>query len=205
MRVVCDQCAATYKVPNDKLSKPINKATCRQCGSRLLIPKPQPGADPDERVVVPAIPVTAGVGDAGLVVPGEEDDADKTVPVVRRQKKKVEDEGDDVALVTGAPMSGADRDLLARAGRGAPPPAPEPVVYRQEPAPAPVPPPPVYQAPAPPGPCARPARDGAGAAARGRARSRLRSPRPPSRPLPARPAMASGWRRSAPWRPCSAW
>lgn len=86
MRVVCDQCSATYKVPNEKLTKPINKASCRSCGARLLIPKPQPGADPEERVVVPAIPATSGVGDQGMVAPAEEDDSDKTMPVVRKPK-----------------------------------------------------------------------------------------------------------------------
>jgi hypothetical protein len=75
MRVVCDQCAASYKVPNARLTRPINKATCKSCGSRLLIPKPQPGADDDERVVVPAVPAT-GMSEPVNLVPGEEDDDD---------------------------------------------------------------------------------------------------------------------------------
>ena len=63
MKVVCDNCRAVYKVPDAKLVKPVNKATCRQCGHRMLIPKPKPGADPEERTLVTAVPPTpAGVG-----------------------------------------------------------------------------------------------------------------------------------------------
>ena len=58
MKVVCDNCRAVYKVPDGKLTKPVNKATCRQCGHRMLIPKPKPGADPDERTLVTAVPPT---------------------------------------------------------------------------------------------------------------------------------------------------
>lgn len=58
MKVVCDNCRAVYKIPDAKLTKAINKATCRQCGHRMLIPKPKPGADPDERTLVTAVPPT---------------------------------------------------------------------------------------------------------------------------------------------------
>ncbi|MCO4747953.1 MAG: zinc-ribbon domain-containing protein, partial [Proteobacteria bacterium] len=51
MKVVCDNCDAVYKIPDDKLTKPVNKATCRSCGNRMLIPRPG-GADPDERTLV---------------------------------------------------------------------------------------------------------------------------------------------------------
>lgn len=37
MRVVCDNCGATYKIPESKLTKEVNKATCRKCGHRMLI------------------------------------------------------------------------------------------------------------------------------------------------------------------------
>ena len=58
MKVVCDNCRAVYKVPNDKLTKPVNKATCRSCGHRMLIPRARPGADPEERTLVTAVPPT---------------------------------------------------------------------------------------------------------------------------------------------------
>ncbi|TVQ87350.1 MAG: hypothetical protein EA397_18710 [Deltaproteobacteria bacterium] len=58
MKVVCDNCGAMYKIPDEKLVKPVNKATCRQCGHRMLIPRPRRGADPDERTLVTAVPPT---------------------------------------------------------------------------------------------------------------------------------------------------
>ncbi len=134
MRVVCDQCAASYKVPNERLTKPINKATCKQCGSRLLIPKPQPGSDPEERVVVPAVPASAAMGSRGHFRPGVADDDDKTVPVVDRTGPKLSGPNDDVALLTGSPLAAADRERLAAASqRGA-----TPIAAPQPPPPRPV-------------------------------------------------------------------
>lgn len=52
MKVVCDNCGAMYKIPEAKLTKPVNKATCRQCGHKMLIPRPAPAIDPEERTVV---------------------------------------------------------------------------------------------------------------------------------------------------------
>ncbi|MFT4975931.1 MAG: putative Zn finger-like uncharacterized protein [Myxococcota bacterium] len=40
MRVVCDNCGAQYKIPDQKLVKDVNKATCRKCGHRMLIHRP---------------------------------------------------------------------------------------------------------------------------------------------------------------------
>lgn len=58
MKVICDNCRAVYKIPDEKLVKPVNKATCRQCGHRMLIPRPRVDADPDERTLVTAVPPT---------------------------------------------------------------------------------------------------------------------------------------------------
>lgn len=58
MKVVCDNCGAMYKIPDEKLVKPVNKATCRQCSHRMLIPRPRRGSDPDERTLVTAVPPT---------------------------------------------------------------------------------------------------------------------------------------------------
>ncbi len=41
MRVVCENCGATYKIPDTKLVKEVNKATCRKCGFRMMIRRPQ--------------------------------------------------------------------------------------------------------------------------------------------------------------------
>lgn len=37
MKVVCENCGAVYKIPEQKLVKDVNKATCRKCGHRMLI------------------------------------------------------------------------------------------------------------------------------------------------------------------------
>ncbi|MDP2309626.1 MAG: AgmX/PglI C-terminal domain-containing protein [Pseudomonadota bacterium] len=37
MRVVCDNCGASYKIPDSKLTKEVNKATCRKCGHAIFI------------------------------------------------------------------------------------------------------------------------------------------------------------------------
>ena len=38
--VICDNCRAVYKIPDEKLVKPVT-TTCRQCGHRMLIPGPE--------------------------------------------------------------------------------------------------------------------------------------------------------------------
>jgi len=50
MRVVCENCGATYKIPDTKLVKEVNKATCRKCGFRMMIHRPRQaqGGTPSE-------------------------------------------------------------------------------------------------------------------------------------------------------------
>ncbi|MFZ5476250.1 MAG: AgmX/PglI C-terminal domain-containing protein [Myxococcota bacterium] len=57
MRVVCDNCGASYKIPDSKLTKEVNKATCRKCGHAIYIrkagddapaPRPEPPPAPNE-------------------------------------------------------------------------------------------------------------------------------------------------------------
>ncbi len=55
MKVVCDNCAAVYRIPDEKLVKAINKATCRQCGAKMLIPRPKPNMSAEEQTVVTAV------------------------------------------------------------------------------------------------------------------------------------------------------
>ena len=40
MRVVCENCGATYNIPESKLTKEVNKATCRKCNFRMIIRRP---------------------------------------------------------------------------------------------------------------------------------------------------------------------
>ena len=71
MRVVCDNCGAVYKIADSKLSKEVNRATCKRCGHKIIIYKPgsqaaqnaaaQGGRRPDvgddeERTVIKAVP-----------------------------------------------------------------------------------------------------------------------------------------------------
>jgi outer membrane biosynthesis protein TonB len=58
MKVICDNCRAVYKIPDEKLIKPVNKATCTKCGHRMLIPRPRAGANPDEKTLVTSVPPT---------------------------------------------------------------------------------------------------------------------------------------------------
>ncbi len=37
MRVVCDNCGATYRIPEEKLRREVNKATCRKCQNPIII------------------------------------------------------------------------------------------------------------------------------------------------------------------------
>jgi len=39
MRISCDNCGATYRIPEHKLVRNVNKATCRKCGHAIIIKK----------------------------------------------------------------------------------------------------------------------------------------------------------------------
>lgn len=59
MRVVCDNCGMSYKIPDSKLTKEVNKATCRKCGHAIYIRRPDlasveaaPAMVPDERTLI---------------------------------------------------------------------------------------------------------------------------------------------------------
>jgi predicted Zn finger-like uncharacterized protein len=54
MRVACDNCGASYKIPDAKLTKEVNKATCRKCGHAMYIRRPDAPPEPQPEVVAPA-------------------------------------------------------------------------------------------------------------------------------------------------------
>jgi hypothetical protein len=78
MRVVCENCGATYKIPDSKLVKEVNKATCRKCGFRMTIRRPgmaaaastmetkEPEAD-EAATVVTANPLEKQEGEPGIL------------------------------------------------------------------------------------------------------------------------------------------
>jgi outer membrane biosynthesis protein TonB len=98
MKVVCDNCRAVYKVPNEKLTKPVNKATCRQCGQRMLIPQPRPGADPEERTVVTAVPPTP----AGA--PSRMEDDRPTAPIEDERDETLSGRNEGDEIYPGTPL-----------------------------------------------------------------------------------------------------
>jgi len=112
MKVVCDRCESTYKVPNAKLTKPVNKATCRNCNARLLIPQARPGAAEDERVVVTAV-VQRPTNEHQVA---SKQDDDKTVPMADPKIASKAD-ADDVPLVSGERIGAKDKALLKSSPR----------------------------------------------------------------------------------------
>ena len=53
MRVVCDNCGAVYKIADSKLSKDVNKATCKRCGHKIVIYRP--GYRPPQEAKAPVV------------------------------------------------------------------------------------------------------------------------------------------------------
>jgi len=64
MKVVCDNCGAVYKIPEHKLVKEVNKATCRKCGHRIMIRRqePAPVAEPEVNEEATVIAEAANIG-----------------------------------------------------------------------------------------------------------------------------------------------
>lgn len=55
MRVVCDNCGASYKIPDAKLTREVNKATCRKCGNPILIRRPELAGKDSAAAGTPAV------------------------------------------------------------------------------------------------------------------------------------------------------
>lgn len=123
MRVVCDNCGATYKIPESKLTKEVNKATCRKCGHRMLIRRP---------VAASPVPVPPAGGDNEHTqirrppTPPADEWADDGPTRVARAP---EDENDRPTVATEdppplAPVETAPPDPPTNPGLDASPPAP---------------------------------------------------------------------------------
>jgi predicted Zn finger-like uncharacterized protein len=76
MRVVCDNCGAVYKIADSKLSKEVNRATCKRCGHKIIIYKPGSKAAEEAASRTPEEPV-APEGD-------EERTVIKSVPELKK-------------------------------------------------------------------------------------------------------------------------
>lgn len=44
MKISCDSCGAIYRIPEEKLTKDVSRATCKKCGAKIIIRRPS-GAD----------------------------------------------------------------------------------------------------------------------------------------------------------------
>lgn len=120
MKIVCENCRAVYKVPDEKLTKAVNKATCRQCGHRMLIPKARPDGDPDERTLVTAVPPA---GTPAPALPRSLDGERVTAAIEEEPEETHSGRGpDDVDLAPSpaTPMAAEAREI-------APPPVPVPL------------------------------------------------------------------------------
>ena len=40
MKITCDKCGASYKIPEEKLTRDVSKATCKKCGEKIIIRRP---------------------------------------------------------------------------------------------------------------------------------------------------------------------
>lgn len=45
MKITCDNCGAVYRIPEEKLTKDVSRATCKKCGSKLIIRRPSEGQE----------------------------------------------------------------------------------------------------------------------------------------------------------------
>ena len=142
MRVVCDNCGATYKIPEHKLVREVNKATCRRCGHGIIIRKPGEGGAAAQSVA-PAVD-----GESTQITSQDELEARARAQAEAHASggfggPAVEDEIP--ATVINQPPGEATMP------RHEPPPAPNPTL-----APAPSPLPPAPPRPAPRGPTQAP-------------------------------------------------
>ena len=187
MRVVCDNCGASYKIPDSKLTRDVNKATCRKCGSPILIRRPDqapaPEGDPqaesaaDERTLITSAAELEKQARARATPPSDDGSMDP-----RPTQVSPDNSGAESTVPRAAPAApkpeGGERDTVVQAPEPEPPP---PFV----PAASPFPPPPGGPPGAPPagpsvGPPPPPAKRGA---------PPPRAPQPP--PIAVRPPAAA--------------
>ena len=126
MKVICDNCRAVYKIPDEKLAKPVNKATCRKCGHRMLIPRPRQGQNPDEKTLVTAVPPTPPPA------PQRDLPASRSRPPaeIDRHTQPISEEEPEATMPGLAPQNGYGSGAYALSGNAAPG---STGVYTQEP------------------------------------------------------------------------
>lgn len=123
MKITCDKCGASYKIPEEKLTRDVSKATCKKCGEKIIIRKPAGGDYEDPRIIRG---LQSSLEDEGVVEHNEERTVIAVVPELQRFD--------------------ATPPLASSPGHAEPTPAPAPVA----PAPAPVRPAPAAPTPVQP-------------------------------------------------------
>ncbi len=151
MRVVCDNCGASYKIPDSKLTREVNKATCRKCGHAIYIRKSgvegasEPVAEAsEERTQIKSLQDLERAAAASQEGAG----SDSTIP--RDEPLAAEPRGSGNTIVPDdgradakhEPFTAADRDRPTIAAKPAAP-TPIPAAVPNVPPPAPVVAPPV--------------------------------------------------------------
>ena len=156
MRVVCDNCGASYKIPDSKLTREVNKATCRKCGHAIYIRKSgvesasEPVAEAsEERTQIKSLQDLERAAAASQEGAGSDSTIPRDEPLAAEPRASgntiVPDDGR--AVVKNEPFTAADRDRPTIAAQPAAP-TPIPAAVPAVPPPAPVVAPPVVAPPA---------------------------------------------------------
>ncbi len=132
MRVVCDNCGASYKIPDSKLTQKVNKATCRKCGNPIIISRPDaaPAQGPsteelaDERTLITTPADLERQARSRTAAPADDGSADPRPTQVSPDN-------------SGAEMT-VPREPVSMLDQAAPPSGDAPTIASVEPAPPPV-------------------------------------------------------------------
>ncbi|MFM7200414.1 MAG: zinc-ribbon domain-containing protein [Myxococcota bacterium] len=81
MKITCDKCGASYKIPEEKLTRDVSKATCKKCGEKIIIRKPAGGDYEDPRITRG---LQSSLEDEGVVEHNEERTVIAVVPELQR-------------------------------------------------------------------------------------------------------------------------
>lgn len=141
MKVTCDKCGAHYNIPDEKLTRDVNKATCKKCKHKIVVRKEARGEErlesqlsavgdfdgipQDERTIITVPTELQGLespsplGGGGLLNPldlekrGGDNKAPESAGDGRRASSAFSSVGGASAASAGAGSMGPTRDLLA--------------------------------------------------------------------------------------------
>jgi len=83
MKVTCNKCGAQYNIPDSKLSREVNKATCKKCGNKIVIKK-DAGAEADELARLSEGDLAVAQDERTIItVPSELESMESSAPIAR--------------------------------------------------------------------------------------------------------------------------